>query len=237
MALLSAWRRQHASRTRYCTWSREPFFELAGRYLPQDPAARVVDVAAGNGDFAKQLALQDRFADLWLLDGNPKSVEALRKQFRQVEEYLAPAPLPLGDASVDFLHCSHLIEHLQAPELREFLVQVDRVLRVGGVLVVSAPLLHPDFFGDPTHVRPYPPVTLRELLCQERPNRTVGPLSTAYVERELVYRHAPTDLAEGWGSGLAPLDLAIHLAKRLARALGLRRTFRSGYTIVLAKGA
>jgi SAM-dependent methyltransferase len=234
---VSAWRRHHVSRTRYCTWSREPFFELAGEHLPADGEACVVDLAAGNGEFARQLALPERYANLWLLDGNPKSVEALRKQFRHVEEYVAPAPLPFPEVSVDFLHCSHLIEHLHAQELRPLLGEVDRVLRVGGVFVVSAPLLHPDFFGDPTHVRPYPPVTLRDFLCQERPNRTVGPVSTSYVERELVFRHAPADLGQGWGATLAAVDLVMHVGKRLLRAIGLRHTFKSGYTIVLEKGS
>lgn len=69
--------------------------------------------------------------------------------------------LPLADASYDGVFCSHLLEHLSAPEtaMREFA----RVLAQGGLLVVRVPPFNDSFYDDWTHVRPYTEKTLARL--------------------------------------------------------------------------
>lgn len=68
--------------------------------------------------------------------------------------------LPYPDESFDILHCSHIIEHLKYPEVSVFLDQLMRVTKTSGYIIIRSPLLHPDFYLDIDHVRPYPPDTI-----------------------------------------------------------------------------
>jgi len=48
-------------------------------------------------------------------------------------------PIPLEDESVDFIYCSHFIEHLTKKQLREFMKECFRVLKKGGILRLVTP--------------------------------------------------------------------------------------------------
>lgn len=72
---------------------------------------------------------------------------------------------PVEDNSVDFAVSLAVIEHLQSPE--SFISEVYRCLKPGGVVYLSTPNFQMDwknFYNDPTHVRPYTPVSLELLL-------------------------------------------------------------------------
>ncbi len=74
-------------------------------------------------------------------------------------------PFPLGDTSVDLVVALAFIEHLQSPQ--NFLNEVVRVLRSGGVLALSTPNWHyasKSFYDNPAHVQPYSPPSLDTLL-------------------------------------------------------------------------
>lgn len=61
-------------------------------------------------------------------------------------------PWPLGDSSFDFVHCSHVLEHLE--NLVAVMEEVHRILRPGGSLFVRVPYYRsPGAFQDPTHKR------------------------------------------------------------------------------------
>lgn len=47
--------------------------------------------------------------------------------------------LPVADASAEALYSSHMVEHLDPPEMRRFLAEVRRVLIPGGVLRLGVP--------------------------------------------------------------------------------------------------
>lgn len=73
--------------------------------------------------------------------------------------------LPLEANSVDVATSLAVIEHLRDPE--NFLSEVFRCLKPGGLIYLSTPNFQLDwknFYNDPTHVRPYTPIALEELL-------------------------------------------------------------------------
>jgi predicted SAM-dependent methyltransferase len=47
--------------------------------------------------------------------------------------------IPCGDGAVDVLYSSHMIEHLDRPGAKAFLMEARRVLRPGGIVRVCAP--------------------------------------------------------------------------------------------------
>lgn len=72
---------------------------------------------------------------------------------------------PLRDHSVDIALSLAVLEHLKDPE--RFLLEVLRCLKPGGLIYLSTPNFQLDwknFYNDPTHVRPYTPTALEELL-------------------------------------------------------------------------
>lgn len=230
------WRQDAYTRRHYATASRAPFYDIAGRYLPADGEAIVVDVGAGAGEFAARLRLLDRYPKLALLEGNPDSVAALRKRLGCGQQYRAPERLPFDDASVLFVHCSHLIEHLDPAALYAFLVEIDRVMADGGVLVISAPLLWTKFYCDLSHVKPYNPEVLLSYLSPPREQRTRQGISNRYVVCEQVYRLSSKAPFAQWGSDFAPLDLLIQLGRFTLRQLRIRSYVKTAFTLVLKKG-
>jgi SAM-dependent methyltransferase len=83
-------------------------------------------------------------------------------------------PLPFEDGSFDAVVAGELLEHLQFPD--EIVSEIGRVLRPGGVLAGSVPnafrvqsrlrfLRGKPPEDDPTHLRMFSPVALRELLA------------------------------------------------------------------------
>jgi SAM-dependent methyltransferase len=71
-----------------------------------------------------------------------------------LEHAASGRPLPFGDDTVDFILCSHVLEHVRGlvDAMREF----HRVLKPGGHLLVIAPYASSDdAWEDPTHVRAF----------------------------------------------------------------------------------
>lgn len=76
----------------------------------------------------------------------------------------------LADQSLGAITAFHLVEHLGFPALRMLLQECLRVLRPGGIVLFETP--NPEnlivgacnFYIDPSHVRPIPPVTLDFIL-------------------------------------------------------------------------
>jgi len=229
------WYRFYKMRKLYCTGSRYPFYALAGKYLPENKKAFILDIGSGSGKFERQLGLKDRYENLFLLDGNENTVQNLKKEYSNVLLYKAGTQLPFKEKTIDYIHSSHLIEHLDRDDFYGFLQQINSVLMVGGVAVISSPLLWSRFYNDLSHVRPYNPSILYNYLCSKTDSPTRQPISGNYKVENIVYRYRIDDFDEGWGSNLIILDLLIYLTKKVLYRLGLRKYVKTGYTIVLRK--
>ena len=228
--------KSYKSRRNYCTFSKRPFYDIAAEYLPSDENGVIIDIGSGEGKFADYLNLAEKYKNLFLLDGNKVTVEKLRKRFENSTLYKAPGKLPFEDSAVNYVHCSHLIEHLSHQELYEFLKEIDRVLRKNGVFIVSAPMLWGDFYSNLTHIKPYNPGVFLKYLCGITESPSADIISESYSVLELVYRYAKTDLDEGWGSRFFVIDFIIRCSKLLLSILQIKRYTKNGYTMVLKKG-
>jgi predicted SAM-dependent methyltransferase len=61
-------------------------------------------------------------------------------------------PWPWADGEVEYIHCSHFIEHLSREEWVPFFNEAYRVLKVGGQMHCITPhWTHACAYGDPTH--------------------------------------------------------------------------------------
>lgn len=72
-------------------------------------------------------------------------------------------PWPFDDASVDEVHCSHFLEHLDGPERIRFMVELYRVMKPGARALIITPYW--SWVGaiqDPTHK--WPPIAEQSYL-------------------------------------------------------------------------
>jgi len=223
----------------YATLARKPFIELAGRYLPSDDSATIVDLGCGDAEFAERLALRLKHQGLYLLDGNAATVNNLKGKYQNVVLYRAPGRMPFEEGTVDFLHCSHMIEHLYHEDLYELMVEIDRVLKPGGIFVVSSPLMWLYFYDDLSHVKPYSPnVFIKYMLDGSKDQMSQCIVSSGYKVLECKYRmdRMPLHVGSGFSSEYLPIDVMIQSAKWVLNRMGMSFLVRTGYTLVLKKG-
>lgn len=216
---------------RWATHDRRPFFEIALRYC--GPDSRVLDVGSGAGDFARLVPSKN----LHLVDWNEDTVAQLRREFPNVVRHVVPDPFPYQDGFFNVVHCSHLVEHLIPEHFYQLLREVDRVLAVDGVFVVSAPLLWHGFYDDLSHVRPYPPQVFRKYMCsRDARNPTRSAIAGSYKVESLQYRYtrrAPSyfdvSTTRKWAKR------AMLKATSFLRRIAFARYEVSGFTLALRK--
>ncbi len=219
---------------KFLTLSREPFFEIASKYV--GGSDKVLDIGSGEGDFLFFLTKRGIKADqVYLLDANQKTVEQNKQHTPNSIYYLAPDRLPFEDASVDVIHLSHLIDNLSNHDLYAFLHEMNRVLKSGGHIIISTPLLWPMFYNDISHTRPYNPFVFYKYFVNVHKSLRFDKVSSEYEVKELVYRYYELPLDEGWSSSLPPLDFLFITLRRILRKLGFKRLQKNGYTLSLKK--
>lgn len=140
-------------------------------FLKDDRAAApiIIDLGCGRGEWLE--VLREQGLEAVGVDTNEAQAEAARSLGLQVEiddaiSYLSRQT----DRSIDFISAFHLIEHLEFPVLTHLLKECLRVLKPEGRLLLETP--NPQslivgaykFWFDPTHVRPYPPELIDQLL-------------------------------------------------------------------------
>lgn len=138
--------------------------------LREDQAQSIcLDLGCGRGEWLDNLRTNGFTAKG--VDANPVMVGHCRDKGHDVEHTDALIYLrTLQDESVSAISCLHLVEHLEFATLFELILQCNRVLRRGGVLIIETP--NPEnlwvsthtFYHDPTHRNPMTPESLAHLV-------------------------------------------------------------------------
>lgn len=229
------WKNNYHQKSDFSKMDRRPYFKIAEKYLPENNNATVIDIGSGDGLFVSYLGLKERYSNLYLLDGNDSSIVNLKKKYKNAILYLAPSKLPFGNNRADYIHTSHLIEHLTPSDLYVLLKETDRVLKRGGILVISAPMLWGGFYNDLTHVRPYNPESITHYLCFTSKNKTKSIFTNKYKIKEIAYRYT-NNHEYSLGSDVKLLDFMIFFIARVNEKMFKFRKYRkNAYTLVLEK--
>lgn len=240
---LNDWKESFRMRKKYSKNHPYCFYDLASTFLPEDENAVLIDIGCGACKFEDHLNLWDKYENLYLLDRNNDTINHLQLKFDQsnIIEYSAPDRIPFDANSVDYIFCGHLIEHLDFKQLYELLKEFDRVLKIGGILVISTPMLWNGFYGTLSHVKPYHPAIFIDYFYEDTEDDQYKPVSYKPISRnyqleELVFRYeAFVDIHNTWGSSIKIVDFPIQLSKYLLRGLGIKKYTQTGYTIILRK--
>ena len=215
---------------KYYTHEREPFFEIANNYISKDSI--VLDIGSGVGAFPEHCKRDD----FYLFDGNQQTVDKLKKKYNHVVYGQLPK-LPFESEFFDLIHCSHVVEHLEPQVFYETLTEMHRCLKVGGCLVISAPLIWSGFYDDLSHIRPYNPGVYRGYLCEgQKGSRTRKLISTSYKQERLVYRYLPLNDNFIFYSTKSNKIISFFVkALNKLTSKGFSFLEKTGYTIVLKK--
>ena len=119
---------------------------------------KILDIGSGKGYF-----IENNPVAITGIDYNEKSIgESLSKGHKVIKA--SALHLPFKDAAFDGIHCAHLIEHFELDDVKKIISEIYRVLKPSGILVLRTPMYNKYFFNDPTHIRPYPPSAIMNLL-------------------------------------------------------------------------
>jgi ubiquinone/menaquinone biosynthesis C-methylase UbiE len=122
--------------------------------LASDPGMNVLNVGAGQGSFTR--LLEGRGYEVISADVTDPALEVLRARVGGEVVHADMTALPFSDATFDAVVAGEVLEHIE--DDGKAISEGARVLRPGGVLVVSVPA-HPTWFGPSDewagHVRRY----------------------------------------------------------------------------------
>lgn len=129
----------------------DKIFSTVNPYLQKN--CKILDIGAGNGEFAER-CIKNNY-DYTAIEVNDEYKKRLVSIKAKIIDALVP-PIPLTDSSFDYIHLSHIIEHMQSSEKALQLVsEIRRILKPNGYVCIIAPdYLHSHSFfydGDYTH--------------------------------------------------------------------------------------
>ncbi|MEO0075547.1 MAG: class I SAM-dependent methyltransferase [candidate division WOR-3 bacterium] len=113
----------------------------------------ILDIGAGNGEFAER-CVKNKFNYTAIEINEIYCQQLINRGIKVIKEYVPP--IPCSNEEYDYVHLSHLLEHMTSLEKAIDLIKdIYRVLKPNGYLCIIAPdYLHsPSFFydGDYSH--------------------------------------------------------------------------------------
>jgi SAM-dependent methyltransferase len=102
--------------------------------LPLAPGARLLDAGCGSGRTLDELVRYGRVSGI---DLSPQAVAAAQRRGHQDVRVGRVEQLPFADGTFDVVTCLDVIEH--TPDDRASLAELRRVVRPGGLLLVTVP--------------------------------------------------------------------------------------------------
>jgi len=121
---------------------------------------KVLDAGCGRGQFIK---LNPFNVDVHGVDIIKSDIDKLKKEGLNARHADLKKKLPYKNSFFDGVISSHVLEHIDNPEM--MISEFKRILKFGGLLVIAVPnFSFKNFYKDPTHKRPYPKEALYRLL-------------------------------------------------------------------------
>lgn len=120
---------------------RAAFDEAVDRTGRPAGEVRVFDYGCGDGKYFSYFTARGLAADnIHGADVSQLRVDRCRELgWSQCRTLVPGAPLPYDTASIDIINCMEVIEHIPADEGRRVVGELRRILRPGGMLLISTP--------------------------------------------------------------------------------------------------
>lgn len=128
------------------------------------------EVGSGLGRFPRLIKSKFPKAEILCLEINSDLAKITRKN--GLKTVVGTITDPKINQVFDVVHCSHVIEHFGFPKVAQVLDEMLKRTKIGGFLIIRSPLMHPGFYKDIDHVRPYPPQSIVTYLNLKQQQRT-----------------------------------------------------------------
>jgi len=184
-----------------------------------DGCKKILDLGCGEGNFVSL----DRKRIIGL-DHNKKSLAICRKKGLKVI-FGEVVQLPFPASSFEGVRCSHLIEHLLPKEAYKMIYEIGRVLKKGGIFILSTPILWEGFYDDFTHLKPYYPKSIRRYLLYDGSQKTLDDIGYRFKEIDFYWRYRSLPFPGKIGKLISSwlFQYGIHTFKRNAYTLVLEK--------------
>jgi len=136
--------------------------------------SKILDLGCGTDDFSKTCRKYGYEAE---------GIDIDRANFEKNK-------LPYRNESFNVVHFNAVLEHLKKPD--NIIWEIKRILKPSGIVIINTPnwqMDYKNFYNDPTHVKPYTPKSLRNLL--EMYGFKVIFLEPALICKPKFYRNLP----------------------------------------------
>ena len=206
-------------------WNRKAFKMLVG-------CDRILDVGCGAGWFMEYI--KDFVSYIEGIDGNDESIKLCNSKGLNAKIGNVTNMKMYKDESFDGIHCSHVIEHLNTKDAHKMLVEIDRILKIGGVLCIKTPIFYQGFYNDFTHIKPYHPEAILHYLRidndEYKGQRSLPPIRSIYELIRIDYR---SQQLFPWLSR-TPFWL-LSVITNIMKRFGIGSIQKNGYMIALKK--
>ena len=147
---------------------------VAARYqqvikaLPTGENLKILDVGCGDGVLVAMIA-RDQTARVTGIDTDADSLEAAKNRLAAFGDRVqlveaSGYSLPFEDNVFDVVVAAEMIEHLQY--IDGLLTEIKRVLKPGGLVIITTPVKLFDKPEDPMHVQEFTPRELKQVLAK-----------------------------------------------------------------------
>ncbi|WP_415718068.1 class I SAM-dependent methyltransferase [Maridesulfovibrio sp.] len=183
---------------------------------PLDRNMRILEVGCGRGGKTDFLHAQG-FRNILGVEKNEFQVrECLRRGLDVVT--LDEFSTRHSDEKFDFIVLSHIIEHFDFSSLVEFIDGYLAYLKPGGMLLIATPMLHPHFWLDLDHQKPYYPQGIKNFYSGA--DEQVGFTSKYRLKlKDIRFRRSPFRVKNDRSLLLKKNDLPILLLNVLSSVL------------------
>lgn len=117
----------------------------------------IVDIGCSTGNFL----VQDP-QNILGLDADEDAIAVAKKRGLKVLQRNASRKLPFKTASIENVHCKHVLEHMDNP--LGLVNEIFRVLKKGGRMVLLTDKMTKHFWDDYTHRRPFTETSLQRMV-------------------------------------------------------------------------
>jgi 2-polyprenyl-3-methyl-5-hydroxy-6-metoxy-1,4-benzoquinol methylase len=150
-------------------WSNGYFRSNYAPLLPDNKAAKILEIGCGYGRYIHTLADMG-YTDCYGIDLSREQIEYAREKLhlKNVEQGDALAWLGERPGVYDYVLALDILEHLPTVELMNMCMNIRSALKPGGFAIFQVPNalspLNPIIYGDLTHVRAFTPQSMQQLM-------------------------------------------------------------------------
>ncbi|WP_419779929.1 class I SAM-dependent methyltransferase [Maridesulfovibrio sp.] len=183
---------------------------------PLDRSMRILEVGCGRGGKTDFL-IEQGFRNILGVEKNEFQVRECVKRGLDVvtlDEFAENH----ADEKFDFIVLSHIIEHFEFSSLVEFIDGYLAYLKSGGLILIATPMLHPHFWLDLDHQKPYYPQGIKNFYSGA--DEQVGFTSKYRLKlKDIRFRRSPFRVKNDRSLLLKKNDLPMLLFNALTAAL------------------